>query len=183
MSPRFVGLAGGAFLLLSVCKQGFGQEPGVGDVPDAGLQKALVAHFAALQADRLEEAERWLAPDYFYIAPWGELEFRDETMKRLQQAFDTKTLQDYRIEMRGLHTGPAGPGALWFRMIVREKYLRESGKKARNTFAEDLLTTGVAVRTNGRWIIRYMQQTWSDETLRRMIPILHAAQPVNPEEY
>ena len=43
--------------------------------------------------------------------------------------------------------------------------------------------SGRAVKMDGGWRIRLMQQTWSDETLRRMIPILHAAQPVDPEEY
>jgi hypothetical protein len=41
----------------------------------------------------------------------------------------------------------------------------------------------VGVQERGGWRIRYLHQTWSEETLRVMIPILHAAQPVDPEEY
>jgi hypothetical protein len=151
--------------------------------PDPGLTAALEGFYAALQAEDTERAGGWLSPDFFYIAPWGAMELRAETLERYREAFQSERLQDYRAEVRALHTGPAGEGAVWFRAIVREKYRRESGRKARNAFAEDLLTSGVAVEKDGAWRIRLMQQTWSDETLRQMVPILHAAQPVDPEEY
>ena len=151
--------------------------------PDPGLTAALEGFYAALQAEDTERAGGWLSPDFFYIAPWGAMELREETLGRYREAFQSKQLQDYRAEVRALHTGPAGDGAVWFRAIVREKYRRESGRKARNAFAEDLLTSGVVVEKDGAWRIRLMQQTWSDETLRQMVPILHAAQPVDPEEY
>lgn len=150
---------------------------------DSGVKEALAGHFAALQKGDLEAAGAWLTPDYFYVAPWGALEFRGEMLARYRRAFSEKHLQHYRIELRELHSGPAGDGGRWFRAVVREKYLRESGRRARNAFAEDLFTSGVAVRLDGRWKVRYMQQTWTEETLRKMVPILHAAQPVNPEEY
>jgi hypothetical protein len=150
---------------------------------EQGVKEAITAHYAALQKGDLEAAGAWLTQDFFYIAPWGALEFRNELLGRMAKAFAEKQLQQYRIEVRALHTGPAGEGGRWFRAIVREKYLRESGRRARNAFAEDLLTSGVVVRQDDGWRIRYLQQTWSDETLRKMIPILHAAQPVNPEEY
>ena len=147
------------------------------------MAAALEGFYAALQAGDVERAGGWLSSDFFYIAPWGAMEFRQETLGRYREAFDSGRLQDYRTEVRALHAGPAGEGAVWFRAIVREKYRRESGRKARNAFAEDLLTSGVALKTDEGWRIRLMQQTWSDETLRRMVPILHAAQPVDPEEY
>ncbi|MFN2433630.1 MAG: DUF4440 domain-containing protein [Gemmatimonadota bacterium] len=152
-------------------------------VLQAGVRQALVSHFAALEAGDTETAGSRLAADFFYVAPWGALEFKDEMLARYRAAFDSGGLKNYRVEIRGLHSGPAGEGARWFRAIVREKYLRESGRQARNDFAEDLLTTGVALHQDGEWRIHHLQQTWSDETLRRMVPILHAAQPVDPEEY
>jgi hypothetical protein len=151
--------------------------------PDPGLEAALSGFYAGLEARDVERARGWLAPGFFYIAPWGELELADEMLGRYKDAFAEGRLRDYRPEVRAVHTGSAGEGALWFRAIVREKYLRESGRRARNAFAEDLLTSGVAVREDGHWRIRVLHQTWSDETLRKMVPILHAAQPADPEEY
>ena len=153
------------------------------DSGEAAVRGALLGHYAALQARNVEGAADWLTADYFYVAPWGALEFRDEALGRYREAFAAGRLQNYRAEVRDLHVGPAGEGARWFRAVVREKYRRESGRRARNAFAEDLVTSGVAVLQNGRWRIRFMQQNWSEETLRRMVPILHAAQPVDPEEY
>ena len=160
-----------------------GVRPAAAQSADAGVRAALDAHLAAMQRHDLDAAGDWLAPDFFYVAPWGALEFKDEMLGRMREAFDSGTLRSYRVGARGFHAGPAGQGGRWFRAIVRETYERESGRQARNAFAEDLLTTGVAVLRDGRWRIAYLQQTWSDETLRRMIPILHAAQPVDPEEY
>lgn len=150
---------------------------------EAGVRAAIEGYYAALEAEDTEAAGGWLAPEFFAITPWGTLEFREEGLARYREAFDEKRLQHYRAEVRAVHTGPAGEGARWFRAIVREKYQRDTGRRARNAFAEDLLTSGVAIRRVGRWHLRFLQQTWSDETLRRMIPILHAAQPVDPEEY
>lgn len=147
------------------------------------LRAALEAHFAALERHDVAAAGEALRPDFFYIAPWGALEYRDELLARYREAFAAGRLRSYRVELRGIHSGPAGDGGRWFRMIVRETYERESGRRARNAFAEDLLSSGVAVLEDGVWRIQYLQQTWSDETLRRMVPILHAAQPVDPEEY
>jgi hypothetical protein len=168
-----------ALLALSIGRGAPAQEEAAAEE----VKGALVAHYAALQAGDLKGAGAWLAPDYFYIAPWGALEFGAEMLERYDEALASKTLQNYRVLVRGFHSGPAGEGARWFRAIVRETYLRESGRNARNAFAEDLLTSGVAIRRDGRWRIRFIQQTWSDETLRKMVPILHAAQPVDPEEY
>ncbi len=172
-----------ALLLLASVRPGAAQEGAGEAAPDPGLEGALSGFYAALQAGDMERAGGWLTQDFFYIAPWGALELKDETLSRYREVFASRRLQDYRADVRAIHAGPAGEGALWFRAIVREKYRRESGRKARNAFAEDLLTSGVAVRRNGAWRIRLMQQTWSDETLRQMVPILHAAQPVDPEEY
>jgi hypothetical protein len=172
-----------ALLLLACVGPGAAQEGTAEAAADPGLAAALSGFYEALQAGDMEGAGGWLSPDFFYIAPWGALELKEETLGRYREAFASRRLQDYRAEVRAIHSGPAGEGALWFRAIVREKYRRESGRKARNAFAEDLLTSGVAVWRDGAWRIRLMQQTWSEETLRQMIPILHAAQPVDPEEY
>ncbi|HEY7530633.1 MAG TPA: nuclear transport factor 2 family protein [Gemmatimonadota bacterium] len=154
-----------------------------GGDPDAAVRAALEAHLAAMQSGDVDAAGEWLATDFFYVAPWGALEFRPEMLERMRDAFAAGRLRNYRVSARGFHAGPAGDGGRWFRTVVRETYERPSGRQARNAFAEDLLTTGVAVLRDGRWRIAYLQQTWSDETLRRMVPILHAAQPVDPEEY
>lgn len=150
---------------------------------DKAVREALAGHYAALERKDLKSAGSWLAPDFFYLAPWGALEFGQEMLARLERAFAEGQLERYRVEIRELRSGPVGEDGRWFRAVVREKYLRESGRRARNAFAEDLMTSGLAVRHNGQWKLRYMQQTWSEETLRKMIPILHAAQPVDPEEY
>lgn len=150
---------------------------------DAGVRAALDAYLEAMERGEVEAAGDWLGADFFYVAPWGALEFRAEMLERMREAFTSGALRNYRVSTRGFHAGPAGEGGRWFRVIVRETYERASERQARNSFAEDLLTTGVAVLRDGRWRIAYLQQTWNDETLRRMIPILHAAQPVDPEEY
>jgi hypothetical protein len=150
---------------------------------DSDLEQALSGFYGALAKRDTGHAGEWLASGFFYIAPWGELELANEMLGRYRDAFASGRLQDYRAEVRAVHTGPAGEGGVWFRAIVREKYLRESGRRARNAFAEDLLTSGVAVREDRGWRIQTLHQTWSDETLRKMVPILHAAQPVDPEEY
>jgi hypothetical protein len=183
MIARCTHALGVALLALCLARPAAAQLAAGEVAPDPGLASALAGFYAALQAGDTKAAGEWLTPEFFYIGPWGALEFRDETLSRYRQAFDSGTLRDYRADVRALHAGPAGEGAFWFRAIVREKYRRESGRSARNAFAEDLLTSGVAVRQGEGWRIRFMQQTWSDETLRRMIPILHAAQPVDPEEY
>jgi hypothetical protein len=148
---------------------------------DAG--QTLTAFFEALAAQDMDRAGDWLADGFFAIAPWGALELPAEMLGRYREAFAAGRLEGYRVEIRALHTGPAGEGARWFRAIVREKYRRQSERAARTAFAEDLLTSGVAVQEGGRWKLRFLHQTWSEETLRRMVPILHAAQPADPEEY
>ncbi len=184
---RLTGLAAAqglaALVLLGAAPLSAQDDRASGAAAEEAVQSALAAHYSALEKGDVESAGSRLTSDYFYVAPWGALELRSEHLARMRGAFASGSLRNYRVQIRDLRTGPAGEGGAWFRATVRETYLRESGRRARNAFAEDLLTTGVAVREQGSWRIRYLQQTWSEETLRRMVPILHAAQPVDPEEY
>ena len=104
---------------------------------EAAVRAALEAHFRALEARDTAAAGAPLREGFFYIAPWGALEFRDEMLGRYREAFRTGRLRNYRVELRAFRSGPAGEGARWFRVIVREKYERESERSARGTASSE----------------------------------------------
>jgi hypothetical protein len=121
MIARWTHALCAALLTLCLARPAVAQLAGGEVAPDPGLVSALSGFYAALQAGDTKAAGKWLTPEFFYIGPWGALEFRDETLSRYRQALDSGTLRDYRADVRALHAGSAGEGALWFRAIVREK--------------------------------------------------------------